>query len=161
MQPITKHFALTQSGLEITGSPTWEEWQECGRLLEGMDKAVQLAIGRWVNYGEASYGEKYHQALSVTRFAYGTLRTRAHVDGVYSHLSRARYNPELTFSHLQAAASLPEDEREELLERAGKEGWTRDDVREAVNVRRGNVADDPHATCPTCHGVGWIVRQLA
>ena len=53
------HFALDGTGLVVTGSPPYEEWERCGAVLHQIDGAVQWWLGDWLNYGEHAYGEKY------------------------------------------------------------------------------------------------------
>ena len=74
-------FILKRNGLEAVGSPSFEDWMECGEFIKKAEGSVLLWLGDWVNYGESAYGEKYSQALDQTDFVYGTLRNAAYVAG--------------------------------------------------------------------------------
>ncbi len=73
------HFGLDGTGLVVTGSPPYEEWERCGAVLHQIDGAVQWWLGDWLNYGEHAYGEKYSQALGATDYERRTLEDYAYV----------------------------------------------------------------------------------
>ena len=73
------YFRLDSTGLAVTGSPPYDEWEKCGAFLQQIDGAVQWWIGDWLNYGEHAYGKKYSQALDATGIELRTLEAYAYV----------------------------------------------------------------------------------
>jgi len=122
-------FYFDKTGLTVTGDPTFEEWENCGKFLKQAEKSVQFWIGDWLNYGEKHYGETYTQALDETDYEEKTLRNAKYVSSKID-LSRRRDN--LSFSHHAEVAALPPDEQEYWLEKAEAEGLSRTDLRQAI-----------------------------
>lgn len=121
------HFRLDARGLMPIGTPSYEEWSECGLWLKDardeLDRRmlmVQFAIGDWINYGEQrSWGEKYSQALDETHYDYPTLRNFAYVS---RQVPLSLRSDKLTYSHHTLVAGLKTaDERKEWLDYAEAE----------------------------------------
>ena len=89
------NFYFDKTGLTVTGSPTFEEWQNCGDFLKQAERSVQFWIGDWLNYGEKKYGETYSQVLDGVDYEEKTLRNSKWVSSRVE-LSRRRDN--LSFS---------------------------------------------------------------
>lgn len=66
--------------------------------------AVQWWLGDWVNYGEATYGETYSQALEATEYEEKTLRNYAYVA---RNIQMSRRRDNLTFSVHSEIVGLP------------------------------------------------------
>ncbi len=69
----------TPVGLRLPASLSFERWQALGRRIGSITNASSWWLGDWAFYGEASYGEKYKQAIAVTGLDYQTLRNYAWV----------------------------------------------------------------------------------
>lgn len=67
-------FTLSATGLAITGSPTFEEFDQLGQYLRRVHTGYQWWWGDWLNYGEGAYGERFSQALEATDWEESTLR---------------------------------------------------------------------------------------
>lgn len=108
-------FCLTPTGLVVTGRPSFDEWQDCGKRLQIMEGAVQFWIGDWLNFGEHAYGEKYAQAVNETQ-----AETWQHYAWVSSHVETCTRVQDLSWSHHREVAKLNEtpDVQRELLEQA-------------------------------------------
>lgn len=128
---------FTPTGLLIPEGMTFEQWEEIGNSLAGIEQARQWWVGDWVNYGEARYGEKYTQALDATGLAYQTLMNAASVARKVE-ISRRREN--LSWSHHEAVAKLDPAEQDRWLDRAASERLTRAEVRAAL--KPGDEADE-------------------
>lgn len=126
-------FEIQPYGLEVKGSPTFEEWLKYGETLNRIRKAVQWAIGDWINYGERRWGEKYSQAMDDTLLDIHTLRNYASIAAKFD-VSRRR--DDLSWSHHSAVASLPEPAQESLLKQAVQKEWTRDEIRDEAKKWR-------------------------
>lgn len=107
-------FHLTATGLEITGRPTFEEWQLCGDALARMEGSVQFWLGDWVNYGEKGYGEKYAQAISPTQ-----ADTWKHYAWVSNSVEKCTRVHDLSWAHHREIAKFSKtpDVQRELLEK--------------------------------------------
>ena len=72
------------------------------------ERSVMFWIGDWLNYGEkANYGDKYTQALEVTKYDYQTLRDAAWVSG---RIQLSDRSDNLSWTHHRAVAALGTDE---------------------------------------------------
>lgn len=108
-------FKLLKNGLEPVGSPSFEQWEECGKFLKNANGAVHFWIGDWLNYGERKWGEMYSQALEETDYNYGTLRNDK---WVASRVDLSLRGDNLSFSHYKQIADLEPEEQKELLTQA-------------------------------------------
>jgi len=140
---IDDQFKFTSSGLVVTGSPTFEEWEQCGRLLAHIQKRVHWWIGDWLNYGERTYGEKYAQALDETGYSYSTLATDKWVT---NKIESSRRRESLRFSHHREVASLPPPEQDKWLDRAEKENLGPKDLRREMRRERMQTNADEIVT---------------
>ncbi len=50
-------FKLTEDGVQIVGSPTFQQWQDVGKFIKRSHKAVKFWQGDWLNYGEENFDE--------------------------------------------------------------------------------------------------------
>lgn len=128
---------LTSTGLIFHGKVPFDEWEKVGESLRVMDGAVKFWIGDWLNYGEATYGEKYAQAVEATGYNYQTLRTVAWVS---RSIELSRRRDKVPFElHAEVAALRPADQ-ERWLAKCESEQLKRRDLRSAI--KRGSVAND-------------------
>ena len=130
-------FKLAKTGLVVSGSPSFEEWQACGEFLTQAEKAIQFWIGDWLNYGERRYGETYAQAIDDTGLDYQTLKK---AKWVASNVELVRRRTNLSFSHHEEVAALPPGEQDKLLEKADENGWTRERMRREVSSHKREQA---------------------
>lgn len=134
--------AVTFVGLELTNPDmTIEDWTEIGRNLGHAHRWVAWALGDWINFGEALYGQdaydategvtadRYDVAGRVTGLAASTLMNYA---SVCTRVARARRRVELPFTVHEAVAALEPEEQVEWLQRAVDEAMSREDLRAAI-----------------------------
>lgn len=124
-------FMLTPIGMRVSGRPTIDQWQQCGKVLHRMEGAVQFWIGDWVNYGERSYGEKYTAAVEATDLDRQTIENYAYVCRSIE-FSRRREN--LPYSVHLEVAHLASEVQEKILARASREELTVRAVRDLVRA---------------------------
>ena len=129
-------FRLQPLGLQVVGTPTYEQWEAYGGVLWTLGQAAQWAIGDWIEYGEATYGEKYTQAEALTKRSPDSLMNLAYVARRFP-ISRRREN--LGWSFHAEVASLTPEEADAVLTRAEAEGWSRADVRTERQRLRGKA----------------------
>jgi hypothetical protein len=127
---VISSFQLNKNGLVALGTPTFEQWEKCGKFLKEANGAVHFWIGDWLNYGERKYGEMYAQAIDQTSYEYGTLLNDKYVS---SRVESSRRRDNLSFSHHQEVASFSPEEQEELLSLAEDESLNRANFRKAVH----------------------------
>ena len=135
-------FRLTRTGLEVTGTPTLDEWQAFGQTLFGLSNASLWAIGDWIVYGEGrgDWGEMYTQAIDATQKSYDTMRHAAWIAEMFQF---GRRRPNLSWSHHKEVVSLPEPEQDHWLDVAAREGLSRTELRERVRDARHATLPDP------------------
>jgi hypothetical protein len=72
-------FSITPTGIQFSEDITEQEWATLGGKLGEIHNSMSFAIGDWINYANARWGERYDQAMAITGLSYKTLATYAHV----------------------------------------------------------------------------------
>lgn len=136
---IAQHgpFMLMPAGVVATGQPTYDEWFAAMTWVQQVEKASPFWIGDLLSYGEASYGEKYTQAVEATGHKVSYLMN---VASVASKIPVERRHPDLSFAHHQDVAALPGDEQSEWLDKAEQEDWTSRDLRGHIRIAKAKQA---------------------
>ena len=135
--PAPDGFAVTLTGLEVYGKPTFEQWLEQGDYLWYAKQSIQFCIGDWILYGEKAYGSKYSQAIDETRYTLHSLQNIAYTCNAIPVPAR-REN--VSFSSHSEVASLSEVDREYALDMLQSKQWNREQVREWKRERKGDPA---------------------
>jgi hypothetical protein len=137
-QIVAQHgpFVMTTVGVIVVGPASFEEWSAATTWAQAVEKCSPFWIGDLVSYGEAAYGEKYTQAIEATGHTVGYLMN---VVSVAQKIPAARRRPELTFSHHQEVAALPEVEQVAWLDKAEVEGWSSKDLRSQIHVAKAQA----------------------
>jgi len=144
---------MTLTGLEIPEGLKYDEWQGVGELLgqarrrkELELQAILWAIGDWLTYGEARYGEKYGQAVQEFGRTAQTLMNLAWVAG---KVEPDRRRMGLSHAHHSAVAALPPPDADALLDMAEMENATSTDLRNLVRAKQdrasGKVPEEENA----------------
>lgn len=136
LETLENGFTVTLTGLQVTGTPSYEQWLEQGDYLWYAKQSIQFCIGDWVNYGEKAYGQKYTQAIDDTKYTLHTLQNIAYTCNAIPVPAR-REN--VSFSGHSEVASLPEDKREMALDKLQSREWKREDVREYKRQLKGDT----------------------
>jgi hypothetical protein len=108
-------FNYSRTGLQIDQDVPYEQWERYGMGLKWAKDSIEWAIGDWINFGEAAYGEKYAQAIAITGKAYQTLMNNAFVASRFP-IYRRREN--LAFDIYSSIAPLQPDEQDKILDEA-------------------------------------------
>lgn len=129
-------FRPHQTGLEIEGEATYEEWYAAAETVIGLHRASPWMIGDILNYGEERFGERYSQIIDpVSRqYAVQTLKNYA---SVASRMPPERRRADLTFSHHSEVVNLDPPVADALLDAAAREGISVASLREAAATYRG------------------------
>jgi hypothetical protein len=128
---LTVPGSITRTGLVLPSNLTYEQWQQVGENMRGARESIKFFLGDWINYGEASYGEKYAQAISATDYDYDYLRN---ISYVCKRVTLSRRSDKLTFGHHQVVAPLSEMDQEIWLQAAEDSELTVRELREAIKM---------------------------
>lgn len=113
---------LIRNGLWLEAGLTYDEWAGIGCSLDALGRSLQFAIGDWINYGEASFGEQYAQAIEFTVYDYHSLINLA---AVARRVPMSLRKDNLTYSHHAAVVYLDDSDMQAvLLDEAVKQGWS-------------------------------------
>ena len=122
---------------------TFEQWSEIGKFLFDLRDASQWALGDWLNFGEAKWGEKYVQALNERRASYQTLRNVSSVCRAYALPERVA---SVSFSHHALVAGWERGRRAEALTVFDEQDMNRDAARAWKETQQG---DEPRVLAGT------------
>jgi hypothetical protein len=145
-------------GLALRRGMSFDDWATVGWRLARLSTACTWALGDWLVFGAEAYGDRYKQAVDATRLEYQTLRNYA---WVASRFAAHRRRGGLSFQHHAEVASLPEPQQELWLQRAETMGWSRNELRRHLALRRSisRRANGDTATLrvpvKTVRGVRW------
>lgn len=135
--PVPYEVEVTDTSWRPTSDLTREQWEAAGLELQRVARSVNWLLGDWILYGEQRYGETYSDAIDLTAMEYDTLKNVVWVARNVLERSRRR---DLSWSHHQAVAALPEGEQEMWLREAVDEGYTVARLRSRLAASR---AEDP------------------
>lgn len=130
--PALDGVVFSDTGLSLPDDYPFGSWQELVAGLRQQERSIMWWLGDALRFGERKYGEMYAQAVDATGYSVDTLRGAKYVAEQYPETVRRR--TVLSFSHHREAAAL--DDRHEVLERAEKEGWSKNDLREHIRKRK-------------------------
>lgn len=118
------------TGLTLPEGWSFDRWAAFGHdVLTPMAKGLQWWVGDWLLYGERNYGEQYAEAMNVTGLDYGTVANYQWVAGAVPFSLRKE---SLTWSHHFNVAGLEPKSQKDWLDRAEKEGWSSNELRQAI-----------------------------
>ena len=171
MLDIGRHFQISPTGLLMHGKPSFDTWSDFGELLRVFDRSLQLAVGDWLNYGEAMFGEQASQVIDAETWSEATVRVYRWVAAKVPPQNRVALNHGLTFGHLRAVAALEPAAQKTWLDKAqaGDDGaqWSITQLQRAMKAS-GTAADmapaaaknEVHVTCESAADVDALCRQL-
>lgn len=144
----------TPSSLSLPDTLTWDQWERFGKALRPIHEAFQWWVGDWLKFGEDHFGERYAQAMDATGHSYESIQRYARVaKRVAPEVRRA----DLPWSHHAEVASVEPEAQRTWLAKAAKQGWSKQDLREAIKAAKGaddgagDERDTPRA-CKCCEG---------
>lgn len=121
---LARGFDTTVNGLVVEGAPTFEAWSKVGAKLRVIERGAQFALGDFINYGEARFGEQASQEIDPASgwsqktidiyawLARKIAREHRRMDrlGVHHHILVAGLHPEVQVQWLAKAAADTEPE---------------------------------------------------
>lgn len=132
---------LTLTGLKLPDDLPYQDWEGIGELLSQARRRKELelqallwAIGDWLAFGEAHYGEKYAQAVIEFGRSSQTLMNLCWVASKFS--ADRRHVKNLSIAHHSAVAALPPPDADALLDMAEIDNASSADLRRIVQDRK-------------------------
>lgn len=110
--------------------PTFQEWEEQGTNLANGHRQINWMIGDWLVYGIEQFGAEA-QTLACDKFGRTPSELKKALD-VAKRFPLEQRRPELSFTHYQHLATLPEGQATPLIETAVQEGLTAKDLGKRV-----------------------------
>tara|TARA_R110000824_G_scaffold140651_5_gene306792 strand:- start:4702 stop:5235 length:534 start_codon:yes stop_codon:yes gene_type:complete len=151
---LASGITMTPIGAVISDDLTFEDFEEGLKNCQVMANASLWTLGDILLYAEAKWGEKYAQAIELTKKSYATLSQAVRVSKSYPQDERL---VDLSWSHHREAASIKDkDQRRQLLEQAAREGWSRDTMREMATDESKPKEEKPEKKCPSC---GYVLKR--
>lgn len=126
-------YEMTEQGLRVSGSISYEVWEHIGSQLSSLHKGISWLIGDWLLFGESQteWGEKYAQAIDGTQL---DVQTLANYKWVSKTIDQARRRPTLSWSHHLLVCGLTPEQQEIMLTRAAAGKWSCSQMRRAAGV---------------------------
>lgn len=137
--------SISLIGLKLTDPEmTYDQWEGIGRILGHMHRLSAWMLGDWINSGDKIFGQeaaqateghiadRYNVAERVTGLAHGTLKNYAsHCGKIEPDVRRV----ELPFRTHEPVSPLEREQQIFWLQQAIDNGWTRDDLADAIAGR--------------------------
>lgn len=141
-------FRLTATGVEVDGTPSFEDWQGVFDWTRVVHAACQWWWGDLLAYGSTrpDYEERLSQALESSPYEVETLSKLKYVAESVAKPRRRGYLP---FSVHVEVASLPAAQQEAVLAQAD-ETWTVARTRQEVKCLKAAAINAPPPIC-------WVV----
>ena len=133
-------FDMTPTGLIITSKPDFNAWANSGQMLFDLSHGSAWSLGDWLAYGEGrgDWGEMYSQAVDQTQKSVSTLKKAVWLSKRFPMEMR---RSTLSWSHHAEVAPLTDAEVNEWLDRAEQMKWSREELREHLKGKDGEVTE--------------------
>ncbi len=119
----------------------YHRWVLEGRRIGAMGRGSPWWVGDWLLYGTAKWGERYVEAVKITRYDAKSLRNLRYVASRFESSAR---RDNLTWSHHALLAACEADEQAHWLDRAAAEKLSVEDLRiELRSAQRGRYSSSP------------------
>lgn len=119
--------------------------------------SVSFWLGDALRFGKRIYGNMYAEALEKTGLKLGTLKNIVYVA---EHVEKSRRRDFLSWSHHQVVASLPPKEQNRWLLKAGKNGWTRGQLRAEIKKAKEDESNNEQDQDPAKHPLIQRINQF-
>lgn len=142
---LGRHFEWSLTGMRIIGDPSLEVSGDMVKVLQIAEKSLQFAIGDFMNWASAKFGEQASQLIPETGWSETTQRIYTWVASkVPPHIRRA----ELTFTHHHLVAPLQSIEEQKMwLDKAvaGTDGrvWNSTELKKRMQASAREVVFNP------------------
>ncbi|QTD99719.1 LmbU family transcriptional regulator [Streptomyces cyanogenus] len=137
--PLNNQALTRRTGLSLPPDFSLTEWKRFGKHLFLISDSSCWWLGDWLVYGQEKYPDRYRQAMDETGLDYKTLRNYAWIARRFALSER---HPKVSFQHHAEVASLDPAARAMWLERAAREGWSRNMLRQQVRQALTRPAEE-------------------
>jgi len=127
-------FALHSTGLQVRGTPSYDEWARMGAFLRTVERANHWWIGDWLLYGEGHYQDRFDQAVNADDgWEESTVKTD---QWVALNVSPSVRTDALSFTHHHVIAEMQPEDQEVWLGRAAEEKWSVSELRTHIRLSK-------------------------
>lgn len=128
-------YTLTDTGLEVSGQPTFAEHESVGEFIRRVHKASPWWVVDWLAYAEsrAEWRERREQLVDAGVYAEKTIRNMEYIG---RRLPKSRRRDNIDFTLHAEVASLEPAEQEEFLDRVEEEGLSRIELRKEIRAHK-------------------------
>ena len=148
---------VTSTGWQAPHFMDFDEWAKEGRRLRAVHNGVLWAVGDWLNWGEAKWGERYTQAVEATGYAQSFLQN---VKWVAAKFTPDQRRNGLSFSHHSEVASLEPETAQAFLTVAEHDGMSTADLRSRVKEAKAAKKREGKEDSPKLSKVELAVDDL-
>lgn len=132
-------YTLVPHALLFHTKPSFEEWLFIGSFLKQANRSISFQLGDWLNYGQATWGDKYTEGMVLTDRAYKTLANYAYIA---SKVSQSLREPRLDHEHHAAVAMLDPSEQKRWLKEAVSNKLSVVRLRKSIKLGRIATAEE-------------------
>jgi hypothetical protein len=129
--PFGKGIIVGPVRLALPADLDHARWCEIGANLRHIERAVAWWLGDWWAFGEHRYGAR-RRITEDPDWDGPAYQTCANAAAVCRAFEISRRREALGFSHHEVVAALAPAEQDKLLDQAEREGWSRQQLRDAV-----------------------------
>ena len=132
VQPIKLGcFTLTETGLEVQGSPAFEEYEDVGEFIRRAHQASGWWLADWLAYAEtrADWRDRRDQVIDAGILSEKTLRNVKYIGAA---VEKSRRRDDVDFATHAEVAGMEPAEQERWLEFASENRWTRAELRDKI-----------------------------
>jgi len=117
-----------------------DDWLRIGQNLTAAADSAAWWLGDWLVYGQDRFPERYRHAIDGTSLDYQTLRNYAWIARKFPS---GRRRAGLSMQHHAEVAAMPPHLQDMWLDHAGKEGWSRNELRRRISAEAVSAPTDP------------------
>jgi hypothetical protein len=153
--PQAGNFVISDTGLRVNGTPSYEQWEAFGLQLADKYNKLKWLISDWLAYGEDTYGDDIYQLASE----YWQPQTIANYVTTARRIPQSERRADVVFSIHSETTSLSPDNRKYALNMVASKQWNRDDLRDwKRSLKTGETPMDSEQTI-TLQCKGFTVKN--
>lgn len=133
---FTDNFKITEVGLDIIGTPDFEDWMDYGKSLASLDgRARQFAIGDWIVAGFDRYEQGKWETI-IQLFGNDNTASIREYQTVSSSVKSSVRTDKLSWSHHKEVATFVADKQRQWLEQAAENKWSVRQLKDAIEEEK-------------------------
>lgn len=135
---LDKRALTRRTSLTLPDAMPLDSWVSVGQEIAVISDASAWWLADWLIYGRETYPERYRHAIDRTGLSYQTLRNYAWIARAFP---ASRRRDRLSMQHHAEVVTLVDDEQDEWLDRAERQGWSVSELRKRVRGDRSGSPD--------------------